>query len=459
MFSFATVRRTTLPADSITARYLGELVHPIYPLPESYPAKIRFAGRYLSRPVFLEAQELNGLERDLSLVRSALKTLPQNLYNGDLQTFARAVGMSEPQTKCVMRSIGPSPRTLTDMARADLYKAATGFQLLEWNFGSSIGGVECVEMCRALLAAPEMAAFLAEEGLVYADTYEAMLETLRSEIGYATGADPIVALVEVPEGFAGVEAKLNEKAARWTDHGLRTVVGHLGEITRTNNRLWLRGLPIDVVFRMCTSDGMLLHLHDGLLEPLLAAAERGEVVIFTPLDAELYGSKGALALLSDPNGQIGLAPEERGACARLLPWTRPVHAGEAVVEDGSVVDLPAYVLEHQDELVLKPSFSHGGRGVTVGADPDITPTIWRDRLAEAMNESYVVQRLVRPVPELFPSATLGHPAAWTVAWGVFTMRQGYAGVVARAVPADARDSVVNFSKAEALVGCGFHVPA
>lgn len=448
-----------MSTDSITARYLGELDHPILPLPESHSTKIRYAGRYLSRPVFLEAQELSVLERDLALVRSALSTLPHRLYDGDLRAFARAVGMTELQAECVMRSRGPSPRAPTHMARADLCRDATGFRLLEWNLGSTIGGIECVDMCRALLAVPEMAAFLAKEGLVYADTYEAMLATLRSETAYPVGTNPVVALVETPRSFPDVQAMMYDKAARWVDHGLSTMVGHLGELARSNGRLCLRGEPIDVVYRMFTFEDVLIHVSDGLLEPLLSAAERGEVVIFTPLDAELYGSKGALALLSDPTGQVGLTPEERDACARLLPWTRPVGAWVAFVEDGSGVDLLAYVLEHQSDLVLKPSLSYGGNGVVVGADSDITPAMWRDRLAQAVNGSYVVQRLVRPVPELFPSATPGSLAAWTVVWGVFTMWQGYAGLLPRAVPADGRGSMVSRTKGRALVGCGFHALA
>jgi len=67
------------------------------------------------------------------------------------------------------------------------------------------------------------------------------------------------------------------------------------------------------------------------------------------------------------------------------------------------------VLEHQDDLVLKPSLSYGGNGVVAGAAPGITPAMWRSRLAQAVNGSYIVQRLVRPVPELFPLRNSGAP--------------------------------------------------
>lgn len=450
---------TALPADSITARYLAELDCPVFPFPESHSARIRFGGQYLSRPVFLEAGEVSVLERDLSLVWSALDSLPERLFKGDLGSFARAVGMTGPQAECVVRSAGPSPRAVTRMARADLYRDATGFRLLEWNIGSTLGGLESVDLCQALLAVPEMAAFLTREGLAYADTYEAMVETLRSETGYPTGTGPVVALVEAPGGFAGAEAMMRDKAARLAGYGLRTLVGHLGELARSGGRLRLRDEPVDVVYRTFTFEDILTHVSDGLLEPLLRAAERGEVVMFTPLDAEAYGSKGALALLSDPAGQAGLTLEERDACARLLPWSRRVYAGQACVEDGSPVDLPAYVLDHQHDLVLKPSLSYGGNGVVVGADPDTTPALWQDHHARAMNGPYVVQRLVRPLPEFFPSATPGHLVPWTVTWGAFTMRQGYAGMHPRGVPADARRSVVGGPKGGAFMGCGFHALA
>jgi hypothetical protein len=300
-----------------------------------------------------------------------------------------------------------------------------------------------------------MAAFLAQEGLAYADTVEAMLATVRYETGYPAGTHPVVALVGNPGSFPEMRAGMCRKAASMADGGLPAVVGHLGELARLGGRLCLRGEPVDVVFRLFTMEEALAQAEDGLLEPLLSAAECGEVVIFTPLSSGLFGSKGALALLSEPAGQAGLSPEEREACGRLLPWTRRLRAGEAVLEDGGRVDLLPYVLDHQDDLVLKPSLSYGGNGVVVGADPGITRAVWRDRVAAAVGGCFVVQRLVRPVPELFPSATPGRPAAWTVAWGVFTMRQGYAGTYVRAVLADGGESVVTFKK-RALVGCGFH---
>jgi hypothetical protein len=444
-----------LPTNSVTARYLAELEHPVLPFPETHSARIRFAGRYLSRPAFLEAREFSELERDLSLIWSALSTLPHRLYGGDLKAFAQAVGLTGAEAECVARGAGTSPQPLTHMGRPDIYRDATGFRLLEWNLGSTVGGVESVDLCHALGVIPEVAGFLAREGLTYRETYQAFADTLRYETGYPVGRNPVVALVESPRTFREAEEMMLDKAARLARYGLSTMIGHLGELVRDQRRLCLRGTPVDVVYRTSTLEELLVHLEDGLLEPLLSAAEAGEVRIFTSMDSEVYGSKAAIALLSDPAGQVGLSPDGRAACDRLLPWTRRVRAGETRLDDGTPADLFPYMLEHQGDLVLKPSLSFGGHGVVVGAAPDVTRAVWRDAVAQAAQGAYVVQWLVRPLPELFRSADSGHLAPWTVLYGPIMMRAGYAGMITRAVPADAGAGIVNVAGG-AFVGCGFH---
>jgi hypothetical protein len=440
-----------MPAHSITARYLDRFKVPMLPLPESSDAKIKFAGRYLSRPVFLDAAQLRGLERDLALARSALCSLPRRVFGGDLRAFARDVGMTEFQADCVVRSMGPGRRSLTHATRADLYQDASGFRLLEWNIGSTIGGIECVDICRTLADIPELAAFLAEEGLGYADTVAELLGVLRSETGYLTS--PVVALVETPESFPYMEPIMRCMADRFTRSGLPSVIGHLGQLSRTGNRLRLENEPVDIIYRLFMIEDVVDHATDGLLEPLLQSVERGDVVMFTPLDAELYGSKGALAWLSEPWGLTGLPDLVRAACERLLPWTRRARPGPVRAPDGEAADLLCYAREHKDDLVLKPSFSYGGYGVVMGAD--CGPGDWDEYLTRALAEPYVVQWRVRPAAEPFPVNPGQECDDWTVAWGVFMMRRGYAGTFVRAIPADARGAVVNLSNGSVVTG-GFH---
>jgi hypothetical protein len=107
--------------------------------------------------------------------------------------------------------------------------------------------------------------------------------------------------------------------------------------------------------------------------------------------------------------------------------------------------------------VLKPSLLHSGWGVLLGWHPAVSPRLWRDRLADAMTGSWVLQRRVRPVPELFPDDE-GELIPWIVAWGVFTGVNGYSGMFARAATVTSDNSVIGVDTG-ASGGCCLFGPA
>jgi hypothetical protein len=175
------------------------------------------------------------------------------------------------------------------------------------------------------------------------------------------------------------------------------------------------------------------------------------VAMFTPLDAELYGSKIPLAMVSDHANRHLFSPEQLAAFDRVLPWTRAVRPGPVTLEDGRTVDLFGYAAGHQDELVLKPALLHGSMGVVPGWDPGTSPQAWRAELAKAMDGPYVLQRRVRPRPEPCPDEN-GGLTGWVVTWGVFTFPEGYGGMLARAFTADSGLAVTKAGSGLAI-GC------
>src|SRR6185295_15992323 len=152
--------------------------------------------------------------------------------------------------------------------------------------------------------------------------------------------------------------------------GLDAISGRLDELHRAHGRLWLRDRPIDIVYRQFMIEDIADDEESAArLEPMLAAAEAGEIRVFTPLDSELYGSKGALALLSEAQADERLDSDVRAAVARLVPWTRIVLSGPTVLPDGTRGDLLEYAATHRAELVVKPSYGYGGNGLIAGWVP------------------------------------------------------------------------------------------
>jgi hypothetical protein len=401
-----------------------------------------YSGRYLSRPVFYGQEERVQLETDLLNLRSALVSLPGRLYGGNLAAFARDVGMTDVQISAILRSGGG---TVTMQTRADLYVDETGFRLLEYNMGSALGGMDNADMCRSLLEHPVLAEFAQRHQLRYIDTLTEEVNNMLTESGFQPGSRPMMATADWPSSYKTMEPYIRLYNARLQQMGIDAHPCHIGQLTVRDERVWLGDRAVDIINRLFMVEDLLEHPDaPALMDPVLDAAARGWVKIFTPLDSGLYASKGALAMLSDERNRSRFEPAELASLDRILPWTRMVRPGPVTLEDGRQVDLLSYALEHQRDLVLKPTLLHGGQGVLLGWSPDTSAQAWQEQVRAALDGPYVLQRRIRPVPELFPGED-GELVPWIVVWGAFTVVNGFGGVWTRAVPVESGVGVVNLA--------------
>jgi hypothetical protein len=440
--------------NQLTERYLGAFAASGLTASEfhaSYqPATegTHFAGRVLTRPGLLEHQQVDRLGSDLEALYQCVTSLPDRLFGGDLAAFALATGVPRQQVGAVVRGRGNAPSRLS---RADLYLDDTGFRLMEFNMSAALGGIDTVGLMRTMLAQPFMASFAAEHNLGYVDTYIEVAETLRAECGFPAGSTPFVAFCDWPASFVKIEAELHKNAAALTRLGMQSIACHLGQLRVDEDyNVWLGEHRVDVVYRVFLMEDLLDESGPGLIEPVLQAAERGKVRIFSPMDAELYGSKGALALLSDEANRGLFSEQELDCLDRFLPWTRMVRPGPVTV-DGRSVPLEEYAISAREELILKPVMLHGGAGVTPGwlTDPDD----WAAMVKEAMHQESVLQRRIHPHTELFPSDD--GPVEHLLVWGAFLGTRGYAGMYLRGGVAQPGLAVLNVATG-AIGSCCFH---
>lgn len=404
-----------------------------------------FGGRSLSRPVFLGHAEITELRQDLDRLHSLLTGLPQRMFGGDMAEFARAVGATGAQVSAVVRGKSDDPPR---MARADLYLDHVGFRVMEINWGSALGGLDSAGLNRAMLEQPFVADFVERNGLTFVDPMVELVDTLFTECKVPSGTRPVVALADWPQSFLTLEPQLRRSAEGLAAFGMDAYPCHVGQLRLSDGRVWLGELAVDVVYRLFMTEDLLDASGPELIEPILRAVERREVAIFTSMDAELYGSKGALALLSDEATRHLYQPEELATLDRILPWTRMVRPGRVTVE-GATVDLRSYALAQQQELILKPTLMHGGVGVVQGWLTGQEE--WREHLEAAMGQPYVLQRRIHPVPERFP--TDEGLQEWILTWGAFMVARGYGGMFLRGSTDD--DTTHNISTG-ATGTCCFH---
>jgi len=318
--------------------------------------------------------------------------------------------------------------------------------------GSALGGMENPDVCRVMLRHPLLAGFAAEHGLGYVDTQREQVANMLAGTGFAAGSAPVVAVADWPSSYhSRLGPYMHKLAERWREFGLDAHACHIGELKVTGGKVWLQGKIVDIVARMFLLEYLLEPGAPELMDPVLGAVGRGEVAMFTPLDTELYGSKAAVAMLSDERNRHLFSAAELASIDRLLPWTRMVRPGPVTLEDGRTVDMLEYAVDQQDDLVLKATLRFGGQEVLPGWHRDTGAALWREQLASAAGGPYVLQRRIRPVPDLFPGPG-GEPESWIVAWGMYTVDSGFGGVITRAGTVASGLAVLNVS-AGARVGC------
>jgi uncharacterized circularly permuted ATP-grasp superfamily protein len=163
------------------------------------------------------------------------------------------------------------------------------------------------------------------------------------------------------------------------------------------------GTEISLVYRRVLTSELLAHAAGS--DAICRAYLDGAVVVVNTFRAKLLHKKMSLALLSDDRYAPLFSAAELEAIGRHIPWTRRLREGSSSRAGAPIADLAAYVVEHRDELVLKPNDEYGGKGVVLGWTVDEHE--WEQVVRMALHETYVVQEAV-PVPrEEWPLAVGG----------------------------------------------------
>jgi hypothetical protein len=417
---------------------------------DAMPELIDYRGRLIPTPVFLGGDDCALLTRQLHDVHDLLISLPQRRFAGGRAEYGRMLGLSEFQIALVERACEDPPL----LARADLYRTDTGFALLEMNMGSSLGGFDCGEISRALVSNPILAGFVAEKQLSWVDTAERLLGTAQAMHAERSGsAASTVALVDFPDTFRRYQQTIEVMARLCRRSGVEVFSCHLGELREDADGLSYRGRHIDIVYRFFMLEYVTSAAAVELLEPLLRAAEAGTVTLLSPVDADLYGYKEGLALLSEMAHSEDLDDSERESVVALVPWTRRLRSS---IENpaGESVDAVRFAVARQSELMLKPVSLHGGKGIVAGWTVDAE--VWRRCLEDALDGPYVLQQRVRPVPEpVLAKQAIGQLYC---NWGVFltpsptTGAACYGGCFVRASP-DPEVDIISYDNGALIGGC------
>ncbi|MFN2543833.1 MAG: hypothetical protein ABR600_04565 [Actinomycetota bacterium] len=207
---------------------------------------------------------------------------------------------------------------------------------------------------------------------------------------------PVLAIVDLPGVPTIAEFEMFREL--FERAGIRALICEPSTLEYRGGSLFAGDERVNIVYRRVLTTELLAAGHGA--RALRDAYLDGAACVVNSFRAKLLHKKMSLSLLSDERYASLFTPGQCEAIARHIPWTRKLRDGPATRSGEPIADLVAHVVEHREELVLKPNDEYGGEGVVLGWTVDAGA--WAQALKLALDQSYVVQEAVEIPWEQFP---------------------------------------------------------
>ncbi len=364
-------------------------------------AKLTFGGRPLCpflRPNFVSPaayEQIRGVCRHIfQAVERVEKELGEALWD--------RVDLTPEERELV--AVHPGYARSSPSARLDSFLTPSAYQFVELNAESPAGIAYSEMLEEVFLELPLMQKFQEKWTLRRFHARQKLLDTLLACHREAGGRQehPTIAIVDYEDVPTRTEHHLFREF--FSDSGYPSFVCDPRDLAYDKGSLRYEGRSIDIVYKRLLVNELIER--KDKLQALIAAARDRAVTVVNPFRCKPIHKKAIFAVLTDAAVQPLLSDAQRAAIAAHVPWTRRVREGQDTRE-GRTVDLPRYIRENRDHLVLKPNDEYGGKGVFIGWET--SDTDWERALAAALQSSYVVQEKVELQRRRFPEIDAEEP--------------------------------------------------
>src|SRR6184192_2934155 len=187
---------------------------------------------------------------------------------------------------------------------------------------------------------------------------------------------------------------------RFERMGIPTLIADPRELEWDGKSLVARDKKIDLVYRRVL-------INDIVAKPaecsaLVKAYSANAVCMANNFRCKIPHVKAFFAVLTDEQNGALFSQGERELIRKHIPWTRVV-ADVKTAHYGRTIELLAFVRQHCENLVLKPSDEYGGSGVTLGWET--SEAGWDEAIERALtatNGVWIVQDRIPTRREVFP---------------------------------------------------------
>ncbi|MDF5732607.1 MAG: hypothetical protein PUP92_32585 [Rhizonema sp. PD38] len=372
----------------------------------------------------LTQSELDSVASTTHALFTLLWEICKRWCDGDLAKFGAMLGFSVAELEILLW--GKARFTPDVFARTDLVKTIDGLKIVEFNVGSSVGGLIQTSL-------PYLLGL--QQNHIPLTNWVKYLAAKVTSGSHGAIIEDAVALPLMQRTLRQMAQALNQGG-----HTHATVCSQK-ELEWNGQHLRCNGQPIDWVYPLFSAENVLADVTS--YAALKAAVCANKVDMPVPQSGKIFGSKLALALLQqyaeDPQASIA----QRELVRHWIPWTAHLQESQLTL-----------AIAQQQELILKPALGYAGKGVVVGRE--VASEEWQRILKTILTdavEPFVVQKFYPPLIEHF---TTSHPQHGSCSYhgrsvyGVYVM-DGKAGgaPLVRSAPAD-RSAAINFATGGAV---------
>ena len=353
------------------------------------------------RPRFLTPEQYRFLQSGVQvLLRAFDKSYRAAMADA---TFRAQFGLLDWEEELVRHD--PGYRDPSPISRVDTFFVTDrgGLRLTEYNAETPAGIAYHDALTEVFYSLPVMREFLRHHEVRPLPARHSALHALLDAYQQWAGRSeaPRIAILDWREVPSYSEFVLFEEFFK--SQGLECIITDPREVEYRDSRLVAGDFTITLIYKRVLISELVER--GGLDQPVVRAVRDGAVCMVNPFSCKILHKKASLAVLNDERNASLFTAEEQKAIDAYIPWTCRVEQRHASYR-GQVIDLIPYILEHRENLVLKPNDEYGGKGIVLGWQVDSAE--WERAIQTALAEPYIVQERVAIPSEPYPSLIDGH---------------------------------------------------
>jgi hypothetical protein len=271
---------------------------------------------------------------------------------------------------------------------------------LEFNSDSPAGVAWTDLHEEVFLELPHMQALSAKTNLGGSDCQRIMLEAfLRAYKEFGLPDKPVAAVVDWRDVSTLREFYINQ--SYFEKNGVEAVVADPRDFELKGDKLYAKGKAVNLIYRRVIIGEVMAKKDEPGIRDFLEAFRRKLCCFVNPFCSKIPGSKSFMGVLSDERFDSMFTARQNEIRRNFVPPTRVLKPGK-VAWKGRTLDAYDLAREEKDNVVIKPTFGYGGRGVNVGREK--SPGEWDDLLQDAAGKpgEWTLQEYVEIPEEPFP---------------------------------------------------------